>query len=156
MKGISMRTVQSMPVLFLVCVFFVGDLGSAQDRQRTDPSPDPSKKSHKWLIAVGAAAGFAVGLWLGFQRFDQAINSDQKIWTSAAVGAAAGGIGGWLWARQLDKEPKMQMGWLKHTLRSPDDIAFQSNFFSASTCKRSNNDPLLLQADCICPSILYR
>jgi hypothetical protein len=41
--------------------------------------------------AVGAGAGFGVGLWAGLTAFDDAIDSDRKVWTSAIVGAAVGG-----------------------------------------------------------------
>lgn len=48
-----------------------------------------------WTIA-GAGAGFGVGLWAGLSAFDDAINSDRKVWTSAVFGAAAGAVGGYL------------------------------------------------------------
>ena len=41
--------------------------------------------------AVGAGAGFGIGLFAGLTAFDDAINSDRKVWTSAIIGAAAGG-----------------------------------------------------------------
>lgn len=41
--------------------------------------------------AAGAGAGFGVGLWAGLTAFDEAIDSDRKVWTSAIVGAAVGG-----------------------------------------------------------------
>lgn len=49
--------------------------------------------------AVGAGAGFGVGLWAGLTAFDDAVNSDGKVWTSAVVGAAAGGVTGYLIGR---------------------------------------------------------
>jgi hypothetical protein len=49
----------------------------------------------RWTV-IGTAAGFGVGFWAGFGAFDEAINSDQKIWTTAIVGAAAGGLVGYL------------------------------------------------------------
>ena len=48
-----------------------------------------------WTIG-GAGAGFGVGLWAGLSAFDDAINSDRKVWTSAVVGAAVGAVGGYL------------------------------------------------------------
>ena len=48
-----------------------------------------------WTIG-GAGAGFGVGLWAGLSAFDDAINSDRKVWTSAVVGAAGGAVGGYL------------------------------------------------------------
>jgi hypothetical protein len=143
-------------VSILLCLFVLSQTTYAWSEDRPLSNPQSQKKSHKWLIAVGAGAGFAVGLLIGFSAFDQAINSDQKIWTSAAVGAAAGGIGGWLWARELDKESKIQMDRIQQKLNSPAPMAFNTDLFSDGTCKRGKSDLLLLQADCICPSILYR
>ena len=51
-----------------------------------------------WTI-VGAGAGFGLGLFLGLNAFDDAVNSDRKVWTSALVGAAAGGTVGFLVGR---------------------------------------------------------
>lgn len=45
---------------------------------------------------VGIGAGFGTGLWAGLTAFDDSINSDRKVWTSAIVGAAAGGVVGYL------------------------------------------------------------
>jgi hypothetical protein len=44
--------------------------------------------------AVGIGAGFAAGMFIGLNAFDDAVNSDRKVWTSALVGAAAGGLAG--------------------------------------------------------------
>ena len=46
--------------------------------------------------AIGAGAGFGIGLWAGLTAFDDAINSDRKVWTSALVGAAIGSLSGYL------------------------------------------------------------
>jgi Na+/H+ antiporter NhaA len=49
--------------------------------------------------SVGAGTGFGLGLFAGLTAFDDAINSDRKVWTSAIVGAAAGGTLGYLISR---------------------------------------------------------
>jgi hypothetical protein len=49
--------------------------------------------------ASGAGAGFGVGLWAGLSAFDDAVNSDRKVWTSAIVGAGVGAVGGYLIGR---------------------------------------------------------
>src|SRR5262249_62270789 len=59
----------------------------------TNP-PEKPKKKHRWLIPVGAAAGFGAGLLVGFAAFDEAINSEQKIWTTAILISIGGGLGG--------------------------------------------------------------
>lgn len=56
-------------------------------------------KTALWTV-VGAGAGFGLGLYLGLNAFDDATNSDRKVWTSAIVGAAAGGTLGYLIGRQ--------------------------------------------------------
>ena len=51
-----------------------------------------------WTIS-GAGAGFGIGLWAGLSAFDDAVNSDRKVWTSAIVGAGVGAVAGYLIAR---------------------------------------------------------
>ena len=52
--------------------------------------------------AVGAGGGFGIGVWAGLTAFDDAINSDRKVWTSAIVGAGAGAVAGYLIGRARD------------------------------------------------------
>jgi hypothetical protein len=52
---------------------------------------------------VGIGAGFGTGVWAGLMAFDDAINSDRKVWTCAIVGAAAGGVLGYLVDRHRAK-----------------------------------------------------
>ena len=51
-----------------------------------------------WTVS-GAGAGFGVGLWAGLSAFDDAVNSDRKVWTSAIVGAGVGAVAGYLIGR---------------------------------------------------------
>ena len=51
-----------------------------------------------WMVS-GAGAGFGVGLWTGLSAFDDAVNSDRTVWTSAIVGAGAGAVAGYLIGR---------------------------------------------------------
>ena len=55
-----------------------------------------------WTV-IGAAAGFGLGAWIGLTKFDDAINSDRKVWTTAIVGAAAGGVLGFLLDRHQSR-----------------------------------------------------
>ena len=62
------------------------------------PRPPRTKTSSStkrvvWTL-VGIGAGFGAGVFIGLHAFDDAINSDRKVWTSAIVGAAAGGLAG--------------------------------------------------------------
>jgi hypothetical protein len=47
-------------------------------------------------------------LFLGLNAYDDAVNSDQKVWTSALVGAAAGGLAGGLLSRNLGRAPQVK------------------------------------------------
>jgi hypothetical protein len=60
--------------------------------------PRTGARTALWTI-VGAGAGFGLGVCLGLNAFDDAVDSDRKVWTSALVGAAAGGTLGYLIAR---------------------------------------------------------
>ncbi len=60
--------------------------------------PGSGGRTALWT-SVGAGAGFGLGLFGGLVAFDDAINSDRKVWTSAIVGAAAGATVGYLITR---------------------------------------------------------
>ena len=61
--------------------------------------PQPKKKGHLWLIPVLAGGAFAAGTFVGLSAFDDAVNSDQKVWTTATLFGVGGGIAGWLIGR---------------------------------------------------------
>ena len=73
------------------------------------PTSPPAQKSSRsaalWTIA-GAGAGFGIGLSTGLNKYDDAINSDRKVWTSAVVGAAIGAAGGYLISRLRNRRPR--------------------------------------------------
>lgn len=71
----------------------VSSIAHAQSR-----SPQTPRATVAWTIG-GAGAGFGVGLWAGLSAFDDAINSERKVWTTAIVGAAVGAVGGYLIGR---------------------------------------------------------
>jgi hypothetical protein len=78
-------------------------LGSNSLFAQQAAKPDPSSRYRKIFTPSGAAGGFAAGLMIGLTKFDDDVNSDRKVWTSALVGSAAGGIGGYFLGRILDK-----------------------------------------------------
>jgi hypothetical protein len=65
---------------------------------QAQPAPSIGGRTALWT-SVGAGAGFGIGLWAGLTAYDDAINSDRKVWTSAIVGAAAGGTLAYLLTR---------------------------------------------------------
>ncbi|MCI0349236.1 MAG: hypothetical protein L0Z53_07420 [Acidobacteriales bacterium] len=68
-----------------------------------------STESHKYrtiFTIAGGGGGFAVGVFAGLAAFDDAINSDRKVWTTAILSAAGGAVGGYFLGRALDKRHK--------------------------------------------------
>ena len=82
------------------------------------PQTRSTAKRVTWTI-VGAAAGFGLGAWFGLHKFDDATNSDRKVWTSAILGAAAGGIAGGLLSRDIGGTPRIQPSSVPWPDRSP-------------------------------------
>lgn len=81
------------------------DTGSPAPATRTTNSS--SSKRVVWTF-VGIGAGFTAGLFIGLHAFDDAINSDRKVWTSAIVGAAAGGVAAGLLSRNVGRAPHVK------------------------------------------------
>jgi hypothetical protein len=79
--------------------FVLAILLSATAVARAQSSPAPSRHAPAW-IAVGAGSGFGVGLWAGLTTFDDSINSDRKVWTTAILSAAGGGLLAYLLTRE--------------------------------------------------------
>jgi len=83
---------------------------SADTAGRSPASATRASSSTKRVVwtLVGIGAGFGAGVFIGLNAFDDAINSDQKVWTSAIVGAAAGGLAGGLLSRSLGRGPQVK------------------------------------------------
>jgi len=95
--------------LLLAAVPAAADPGREQNSQRSDQSSrsvqtgrSSTTKRVLWTV-VGAGAGFAAGVFIGLNKFDDALYSDRKVWTSAIVGAAAGGVAGALLSRNIGR-----------------------------------------------------
>jgi len=71
---------------------------------QAQPSQSPGNHAVLWTV-VGSGAGFGIGLTAGLAAFDDAIDSDRKVWTSAIVGAAVGGTVGYLIGRRHHRQP---------------------------------------------------
>jgi ElaB/YqjD/DUF883 family membrane-anchored ribosome-binding protein len=76
---------------------------AATQTQTTRKSSSTSKRVVWTLVGIGA--GFGAGLLIGLHAFDDSINSDRKVWTSVIVGAAAGGLAGGLFSRNIGRAP---------------------------------------------------
>ena len=83
---------------------------SADAAGRSPAAPPKASSSSKRVIwtLVGIGAGFGAGLFIGLNAFDDAVNSDQKVWTSALVGAAAGGLAAGLLSRNVGRAPQVK------------------------------------------------
>jgi hypothetical protein len=81
---------------------------AAADTREGPPAPRTSARSSTkrvvWTL-VGIGAGFGAGVLLGLNAFDDAINSDRKVWLSAIAGAAAGGLAAGLLSKNVGREP---------------------------------------------------
>lgn len=92
----------NMRLLTLTVAVMIG-LGSALHAQA--PSANSSRGTVTWTIAA-AGGGFGIGLWAGLTKFDDAVNSERKVWTTAIVGAAVGGVAGYLIGRSRAARPR--------------------------------------------------
>jgi hypothetical protein len=71
-------------------------------QQTGSTAPGESHKYRTIMTIAGAGGGFTGGVLLGIAAFDDAVNSDRKVWTTAIVGAVAGGVGGYFIGKTLD------------------------------------------------------
>ncbi len=79
-------------------------LMSAVFAQQPQTAAKQEKETWRTVGTVaGGAGGFLLGLGIGLSAYDDAINSDQKVWTAAIVAAVAGGVGGYFAGRAIDK-----------------------------------------------------
>lgn len=86
------------------------DRAAGQTRLPTEPAQaaaGPSApRSHRAIwTAVGAGAGFGLGVLAGLHWFDDALFAERKIWTTAMISAAAGGVAGNLLSRPRASAP---------------------------------------------------
>ncbi len=96
MKRSTQLNVFRLMAAALICTQLAVSTASAQ--QRSTP-PEVRENRAVWT-AVGAGAGFGLGVYAGFLLFDDALCSDRKVWTTAILSAIAGGVVGNLLARQ--------------------------------------------------------
>jgi hypothetical protein len=90
-------------IVWTMLPFFV--CGGAFAQQQA-PKSGESHKYRTILTPVGGGGGFALGLVVGLAAFDDATNSDRKVWTTAVISGVAGAVGGYFLGRALDKRAK--------------------------------------------------
>jgi hypothetical protein len=91
---------------WVLCILLVGVTSTSAFGQQSSP---PSGESHKYrtiLTLAGGGGGFAIGLFAGLAVFDDATNSDRKVWTTAILAGIGGSIGGYFLGRSLDRRNK--------------------------------------------------
>jgi len=77
----------------------LGVPGAAAAQSSGTNAQNPTSDHRAVWTAIGAGIGFGGGLLIGLQAFDDAVYAERKIWTTALVGAAAGGVAGNLLSR---------------------------------------------------------
>jgi len=95
----------------IVSLFVIGLLiatPALADTTREAPKASSTTKRVIWT-AIGAGAGFAAGVFIGLNKFDDALYSDRKVWTAAIVGAAAGGVAGALLSRNVGRDTPLKV-----------------------------------------------
>lgn len=90
--------------LVLGCAVLLAPCAAAAQSTGSSTQSQSSDARAVWT-AIGAGIGFGGGLLIGLSAFDDAINSDRKVWTSALAGAAAGGVAGNLLSRPRRSRP---------------------------------------------------
>lgn len=108
---------------------------------------EPEKHGHKWtaiMTAIGAGGGFLVGMAWGLSAYDDAINSDEKVWATSLGCAAGFGIAGFFIGRHIDHsrpaEAKLP------PVMTPEGIRWQTqDAASAMSLEAGSLRPSLLQ-----------
>src|SRR5262245_25279740 len=102
MSGIHAFTIEVICMSFpryLLITLFVLLSASETFGQQSAPKREVSNKYRTILTIAGAGAGFATGFYIGFNAYDDAVNSERKLWTTSAIGAAGGAVGGYFIGR---------------------------------------------------------
>jgi uncharacterized membrane protein len=94
----------------IAAFLLVGLAAGSAFAQQPGSQQKESTKSRKILTAVGAGGGFVAGVFVGIDLFDDAINSDRKVWGTAILGAGAGAVGGYLLGRTIDRGKRKTTG----------------------------------------------
>ena len=120
-------------VVGLMIVF--GSAGVARAQSRTEVL---------WTVS-GGGVGFGVGLWAGLTAFDDAVNSDRKVWTSAIVGAGVGAVAGYLIgrARKDRSRPAKAVDEMRNVQRAAGERRLLDALATSFRFDRSGSSPVL-------------
>lgn len=94
-----LKTMKDRLAILTVLVLFTWSNTFAQSA----PKKEESHKYRTILTLAGGGGAFALGVFVGLNAFDDAVNSDRKLWTTALISAAGGAVGGYFLGRALDK-----------------------------------------------------
>ena len=97
-----LKTIKHGLAIITALVLFTGNSTFAQSA----PKKEESHKYRTILTLAGGGGAFALGVFVGLNAFDDAVNSDRKLWTTALISAAGGAAGGYFLGRALDKRKK--------------------------------------------------
>ena len=101
-KTWMLKTMKDRLVIITALVLFTWSNTFAQ----STPKKEESHKYRTILTLAGGGGAFALGVFVGLNAFDDAVNSDRKLWTTALISAAGGAVGGYFLGRALDKRKK--------------------------------------------------
>lgn len=89
----------------ILAIMCLGALCAAVPGRGAELDTQGASRRKHWLgILIGAGAGFGAGTAIGFAAFDEAINSEQKVYTSMAAGTLIGAVTGYFISRTLGRE----------------------------------------------------
>jgi len=115
---------------WILCVLLVGVTSTSAFGQQSSPLSGESHKYRTILTLAGGGGGFAVGLFAGLAAFDDATNSDRKVWTTAILAGVGGALWGYFLGRALDRRSKAA------------NVTWKSDAFEQSLGTRSVADSL--------------
>jgi hypothetical protein len=92
------------------------------------------RHKYRTVFAVaGGGGGFALGAVGGLAAFDDATNSDRKVWTTAVFSAVGGAVGGYFLGRAFDRRTKKtKVVWVPEEIKRS---LISSQWGRSPTCK---------------------
>lgn len=99
----------------ILALLFNGDWALGQ---QSAPTGGDSHKYRTIFTVAGGGGGFALGVVGGLAAFDDARNSDRKVWTTAVFSTVGGAVGGYFLGRAFDKRTKKtKVAWVPEEIK---------------------------------------